>query len=59
MKKMAVLILASLLIFTSGAAFAEKLYVGTDTAFVPFEYLEPEYKYPDNSSRRTRQHPEQ
>lgn len=38
MKRLAVLILASIMIFTSGAAFAEKLNVGVDTAFVPFEF---------------------
>jgi len=38
MKKLIVLILVSLMAFTSGAAFADKLYVGTDTSFVPFEY---------------------
>lgn len=45
MKKMALLILASLMIFTSVAAFADKLYVGTDTAFVPFEYKGKDGKY--------------
>jgi len=45
MKKLAVLILVSIMFFTSGAAFAEKLYVGTDTAFVPFEYKGKDGKY--------------
>ena len=38
MKRLSVLLLASIMIFMSGAAFAEKLNVGVDTAFVPFEY---------------------
>ena len=45
MKKLVLLILAGLMIFTSGAAFADKLYVGTDTAFVPFEYKGKDGKY--------------
>jgi glutamine transport system substrate-binding protein len=45
MKKLALLILAGLMIFTSVAAFADKLYVGTDTAFVPFEYKGKDGKY--------------
>lgn len=45
MKKLFVLILASVMIFTSGAAFAEKLYVGVDTSFVPFEYKGKDGKY--------------
>lgn len=45
MKKLFVLILASIMIFTSGAAFAEKLYVGVDTSFVPFEYKGKDGKY--------------
>jgi glutamine transport system substrate-binding protein len=45
MKKLVVLILAGLMIFTSVAAFADKLYVGTDTAFVPFEYKGKDGKY--------------
>jgi glutamine transport system substrate-binding protein len=38
MKKFVVLLIVSVLLATSGTAFAEKLYVGTDTSFVPFEY---------------------
>ena len=38
MKKFVVLLMVSVLLATSGTAFAEKLYVGTDTSFVPFEY---------------------
>ncbi len=45
MKKLVVLILAGLMLFTSVAAFADKLYVGTDTAFVPFEYKGKDGKY--------------
>jgi glutamine transport system substrate-binding protein len=45
MKRLVVLILVSLLVFMSSAAFAEKLYVGTDTAFVPFEYKGKDGKY--------------
>jgi glutamine transport system substrate-binding protein len=45
MKKLTLLILAGIMIFTSGAAFADKLYVGVDTAFVPFEYKGPDGKY--------------
>ena len=45
MKNLVVLILAGLMTFTSGAAFADKLYVGTDTAFVPFEYKGKDGKY--------------
>ena len=45
MKNLVVLILAGLMIFTSVAAFADKLYVGTDTAFVPFEYKGKDGKY--------------
>ncbi len=45
MKKIIVLMLASLLIVTSGVAFAAKLYVGTDTSFVPFEYKGKDGKY--------------
>lgn len=44
MKKLVVLILAGMMIFT-GTAFAEKLNVGTDTAFVPFEYKGPDGEY--------------
>lgn len=44
MKRMTLLLIASLLIF-SGTSFAEKLNVGTDTAFVPFEYKGPDGKY--------------
>lgn len=45
MKKLVVLMLACLLIATSGVAFAKKLYVGTDTSFVPFEYKGKDGKY--------------
>jgi len=45
MKRLAVLMLASIMILTSGAAFAEKLNVGTDTAFVPFEYKGKDGQY--------------
>jgi glutamine transport system substrate-binding protein len=45
MKNLVVIILAGLMIFTSVAAFADKLYVGTDTAFVPFEYKGKDGKY--------------
>lgn len=45
MKKLMVLIVASLLIISSGTAFAKKLYVGTDTSFVPFEYKGKDGKY--------------
>ncbi len=45
MKKLAVLILVSSMVFMSGAAFAEKLNVGTDTAFVPFEYKGKDGEY--------------
>jgi len=31
--------------FTTGSIFADKLYVGTDTAFVPFEYKGKDGKY--------------
>ncbi|MFO7577720.1 MAG: glutamine ABC transporter substrate-binding protein GlnH [Pelovirga sp.] len=44
MKKLVVLILAGMMICT-GTAFAEKLNVGTDTAFVPFEYKGPDGEY--------------
>ncbi|MDH3976311.1 MAG: glutamine ABC transporter substrate-binding protein GlnH [Deltaproteobacteria bacterium] len=45
MKKLALLILAGIMTFTSNPAFADKLYVGTDTAFVPFEYKGKDGKY--------------
>lgn len=45
MKKLVALILAGMLVLTAGTAFAEKLYVGTDTAFVPFEYKGKDGKY--------------
>lgn len=45
MKRLSVLLLASIMIFMSGAAFAEKLNVGVDTAFVPFEYKGKDGKY--------------
>ncbi len=45
MKKLTVLILASIMIFSAGAAIAKKLYVGVDTAFVPFEYKGKDGKY--------------
>jgi glutamine transport system substrate-binding protein len=45
MKRLVVLFLAIAIIFTSGAAFAEKLFVGVDTAFVPFEYKGKDGKY--------------
>jgi len=45
MKKLVVLMLACLLVATSGVAFAKKLYVGTDTSFVPFEYKGKDGKY--------------
>ena len=45
MKKLTVLILACIMIFSAGAAFAKKLYVGVDTAFVPFEYKGKDGKY--------------
>ena len=38
MKKLIVLLIIGVLLAASGTAFAEKLYVGTDTSFVPFEY---------------------
>lgn len=44
MKRIALLLLATLLIF-SGTSFAEKLNVGTDTAFVPFEYKGDDGEY--------------
>ncbi len=45
MKKLITLILISLLITSTGTAFASKLYVGTDTSFVPFEYKGKDGKY--------------
>ncbi len=45
MKRIVLLILMGLMISLSGTAFAEKLYVGTDTAFVPFEYKGKDGKY--------------
>lgn len=45
MKKLFIVLLTSIMLITSGAAFAEKLYVGTDTAFVPFEYKGKDGKY--------------
>ncbi len=45
MKKLVVLLLISVLFATSGTAFADKLYVGTDTSFVPFEYKGKDGKY--------------
>jgi len=45
MKRVVSLILIGLMLSMSGAAFAEKLYVGTDTAFVPFEYKGKDGKY--------------
>ncbi|MEA1924221.1 MAG: glutamine ABC transporter substrate-binding protein GlnH [Pseudomonadota bacterium] len=45
MKKLLLLVLASVMIIFSGTAFAEKLYIGTDTSFVPFEYKGDDGKY--------------
>jgi len=45
MSKMTVLFFSCFIIFMSGTAFAEKLYVGIDTAFVPFEYKGKDGKY--------------
>ena len=45
MKNLVVLVLAGFMMFMSGVAFSEKLYVGTDTAFVPFEYKGKDGKY--------------
>jgi glutamine transport system substrate-binding protein len=45
MKRIVLLILMGFMISMSGTAFAEKLYVGTDTAFVPFEYKGKDGKY--------------
>jgi len=45
MNKIAVLIFTCFIMSTSVTAFAEKLYVGTDTAFVPFEYKGKDGKY--------------
>ncbi len=45
MKKLVVLILVSMMVFTSGTAFADKLFVGVDTSFVPFEYKGKDGKY--------------
>ena len=45
MKRIVLLILMGLMISMFGTAFAEKLYVGTDTAFVPFEYKGKDGKY--------------
>ncbi len=44
MKKIVLLLLSALLI-VAGTSFAEKLNVGTDTAFVPFEYKGEDGKY--------------
>ncbi|MEA1922601.1 MAG: transporter substrate-binding domain-containing protein, partial [Pseudomonadota bacterium] len=33
------------MIISSGTAFAEKLYIGTDTSFVPFEYKGEDGQY--------------
>lgn len=45
MKNIALLLLANFMMFTTGSALADKLYVGTDTAFVPFEYKGKDGKY--------------
>ena len=45
MKRVLLSILIGLMISMSGTAFAEKLFVGTDTAFVPFEYKGKDGKY--------------
>jgi len=45
MKRVVSLVLIALVISISGPAFAEKLYVGIDTAFVPFEYKGQDGKY--------------
>ena len=45
MKKLILIFLSSVLFFITGSAFADKLYVGTDTAFVPFEYKGKDGKY--------------
>ena len=45
MKKLVVLCLTALMVFSAGSAFAEKLYVGVDTSFVPFEYKGKDGKY--------------
>lgn len=45
MKKLMTMILLSLFILSTGTAFAAKLYVGTDTSFVPFEYKGKDGKY--------------
>lgn len=47
MKKLIGLLLVGLLVAMSGTAFAadEKLYVGTDTSFVPFEYKGKDGEY--------------
>ncbi len=45
MKRLLVAVLIGFIISMSGTAFAEKLFVGTDTAFVPFEYKGKDGKY--------------
>lgn len=45
MKKLVTLILVGMMVFTSGTAFAEKLFVGVDTSFVPFEYKGKDGEY--------------
>jgi len=45
MKKLTLILLSSILFFTTEVAFADSLYVDTDTAFVPFEYKGKDGKY--------------
>ncbi len=45
MKRVVGLVIISLLVTMSGTALADKLFVGIDTAFVPFEYKGKDGKY--------------
>lgn len=45
MRKLMVCVLTGLMIFSAGTAFADKLFVGVDTSFVPFEYKGKDGKY--------------